>query len=75
MRNQYTADGKLYTQIICSGTDGYRGWFLLVDEGFGYVDTANFPRIKERYSEADLEYYQEDLMFERGYVQIRVRYL
>jgi len=66
VKNQYTAGGVQFTEIICSGNDVYDGWFLLVDEGLSYVDSANFPDIKEQYSAADLEYYLNDLKYERG---------
>ncbi len=66
VKNQYKIDGVKFTQIICSGNDIYDGWFLLVNENLGYVDSANFPDIKDKYTTADLEYYLNDLKFERG---------
>jgi signal transduction histidine kinase len=63
-RNKYTTEGKTYTQIICSGTDDFEGWYLLVDSGNRYVDSVNFPYIKAKYTDEELEYVQRDLIYD-----------
>ncbi len=65
-QNQYILNGELYTQIICDGNKMYDGWFLLVDESLRYVDSANFPTIKEKYANSDIKYFLEDMIFDRG---------
>jgi signal transduction histidine kinase len=63
-RNQYIKEGKKYIQIICSGTDSYDGWYLLVDSSYRYIDSVNFPFIKDKYTEEDLEYVQKELIYD-----------